>query len=338
MTRIFLLGATGYIGGEVIHELSTTHPEYEIAALVRNPEKAKNVTAAYPQVRVVNGDLDNADVIEEEARKSDIVIHAASNKHLPSVEAIARGLKGRRNAYYIQVTGASVLGGPEIDNDSYGEPSDDIHNDLDGIQAVREKITAYPNRRVVDNFILNLKGSGPKTAIIFPPIIFGKGRGPGNQRSIQVPSIAKNALQRKQAAYVGRGLAKWGAIHVADLASLFGKLVERAVASGEDEGDGEVWDENGLYFVDNGEMSFKDIAALVADEVHKLGYADKPGLTQSITPQECDSEFFAHGAVVLGTNARGRALRARKLLGWEPVKGTLEEYIPETVAIEARSL
>ncbi|KAL4799958.1 hypothetical protein BDV19DRAFT_384797 [Aspergillus venezuelensis] len=334
MTRIFLLGATGYIGGQVLHELSKTHPDYQIAALIRNPEKAKNVTAAYPQVRAVNGDLDYADIIEDESRKSDIVIHAASNKHLPSVEAIAKGLKGRRDAYYIQVTGASVLGGPEIDNNSYGEPSDDIYNDLDGIQAVREKITAYPNRRVVDNFILNLKSSGPKTAIVFPPIIFGKGRGPGNQRSIQVPSIAKNALQRKEAAYVGRGLAKWGAIHVADLAGLFGKLVEKAVAGGE----GEIWDEYGLYFVENGETSFKEIATLVADEVHKLGYADKPGLTRSITPQECDSEFFAHGAVVLGTNARGRALRARKLLGWEAVKGGLEECIPESVAIEAKSL
>ncbi|KAL4949689.1 hypothetical protein BDW69DRAFT_188079 [Aspergillus filifer] len=334
MARIFLLGATGYIGGEVLHELSTTHPEYEIAALIRNPEKAKNVVAAYPRVRVVNGDLDNANVIEEEAGKGNVVIHAASNKHLPSIEAVARGLKGRRDAYYIQVTGASVLGGPEIDSGSYGEPTDDVYDDLDGIQSVRDKITAYPTRRVVDNFILNLKGSGLKTAIVFPPIIFGKGRGPGNQRSIQVPSISKNALQQKQAAYVGRGLARWGAIHVADLATLFGKLVEKAVAGAEDD----IWNESGLYFVENGEKSFKEIATLVADEVHKLGYADKPGLIRSITPQECDNEFFAHGAVVLGTNARGRALRARKLLGWEPVKGALEEYIPKTVGIEARSL
>ncbi|KAL5048635.1 hypothetical protein BDW71DRAFT_177168 [Aspergillus fruticulosus] len=334
MTRIFLLGATGYIGGEVLHALQNTHPEYEIVVLIRSAGKASRVVAAYPQVKVVSGNLDDASVIEEEARKSDVIIHAASNKHIASVEAIAKALKGRRDAYYIQVTGASVLGGPEIDANTYGEPSDKVYDDLDGIQAVRDMILAYPNRRVVDNFILNLAGSGPRTAIIFPPIIFGTGSGPGNQRSIQVPSIAKNALQNKQAAYVGQGLSRWSAIHVADLARLFVRLVETGVEGRS----GDVWDENGLYFAESGENSFKDIASLVADEVYKLGYNDKPGSIRSITPQECDSLFFAHGAVVLGTNARGRALRARKLLGWEPVKGVLEDYIAETVVAEAKSL
>ncbi|RDW67344.1 uncharacterized protein DSM5745_09210 [Aspergillus mulundensis] len=332
MTRIFLLGATGYIGGEVLHALQHAHPDYEIAALVRSAEKAGRVVAAYPRVRVVSGDLDNTSLVEEEARRSDVVIHAASNKHIGSVEAIARALKGRRDAYYIQVTGASVLGGPEIDASAYGEASDKVYDDLDGAQAVRDLILAYPNRRVVDNFILKLAGSGPKTAIIFPPIIFGAGSGPGNQRSIQVPSIAKNALKDKQAAYVGQGLSRWGAIHVADLAQLFVKLVEKAAEGG----NGDIWDESGLYFAESGEMSFRDIASLVANEVYKLGFTEKPDATRSITAEECDRLFFAHGAVVLGTNARGRALRARKLLGWQPVKGALEDYISETVAAEAK--
>ncbi|KAL4900809.1 hypothetical protein BDW74DRAFT_188046 [Aspergillus multicolor] len=336
MTRIFLLGATGYIGGEVLHALQHAHAEYEVAALVRSPDKAAQVVAAYPRVRVVSGDLDNTSLIEEEAKKSDVVVHAASNKHIASVEAIARALKGRRNAYYIQVTGASVLGGREIDAAAYGEASDTVYDDLDGAQAVRDLILAYPNRRVVDNFILKLAGAGPKTAIVFPPIIFGAGSGPGNRRSIQVPSIAKNALKEKQAAYVGQGLSRWGAIHVADLAQLFVKLVEKAAEGGD--GDGDVWDENGLYFAEAGEKSFKDIASLVANEVYKLGFADKPDSTRSITAEECDRLFFAHGAVVLGTNARGRALRARKLLGWQPVKGVLEDYIPETVAAEVKHL
>ncbi|KAL4737750.1 hypothetical protein BDV11DRAFT_216430 [Aspergillus similis] len=332
--RIFLLGATGYIGGEVLHALDNTHREYEIAALIRSAEKASKVLAAYPRVKVVSGNLDDASVIEEEVKKSDVVIHAASNKHIASVEAIARALKGRRDAYYVQVTGASVLGGPEIDANAYGEPSDRLYDDLGGIQAVRDLIRAYPDRRAVDNFILSLAGSGPRTAIIFPPIIFGTGSGPVNQRSIQVPSIAKNALKEGQAAYVGQGLSRWGAIHIADLAQLFVKLVEKAAEGGSDD----VWDENGLYFAESGEESFKDIAGLVAEEIYKQGYTDKPCSVRSITPQECDSLFFAHGAVVLGTNARGRALRARRLLGWEPVKGALEDYIAETVAVEARTL
>jgi nucleoside-diphosphate-sugar epimerase len=121
-------------------------------------------------------------------------------------------------------------------------------------------IRIYPDRRAVDNFILSLAGSGPRTAIIFPPIIFGTGSGPVNQRSIQVPSIAKNALKEKQAAYVGRGLSRWGAIHIADLAQLFVKLVEKAVDGGNDE----FWDENGLYFAESGEEVCSHVQASVS--------------------------------------------------------------------------
>jgi nucleoside-diphosphate-sugar epimerase len=120
-------------------------------------------------------------------------------------------------------------------------------------------IRIYPDRRAVDNFILGLAGSGPRTAIIFPPIIFGTGSGPVNQRSIQVPSIAKNALQEKQAVYVGQGLSRWGAIHIADLAQLFVKLVEKAVNGGNDD----FWDENGLYFAESGEEVCSHVQASV---------------------------------------------------------------------------
>jgi uncharacterized protein YbjT (DUF2867 family) len=67
-------GATGYIGGEVLHALQHTHPDYEITALIRDNEKAGKVLAAFPKVRVVLADLDNVEIIEEESRKADIVI------------------------------------------------------------------------------------------------------------------------------------------------------------------------------------------------------------------------------------------------------------------------
>ncbi|KAJ5780221.1 NAD-dependent epimerase/dehydratase [Penicillium paradoxum] len=43
-------------------------------------------------------------------------------------------------AYYIQVTGARVLAGPEVDNGSYGEPSDRIFDDLDNSADLRNMI------------------------------------------------------------------------------------------------------------------------------------------------------------------------------------------------------
>ncbi|OQE34883.1 hypothetical protein PENCOP_c015G06984 [Penicillium coprophilum] len=333
MTQIFLTGATGYIGGEVLHALQHAHPDYEVAALIRDHEKAKKVIAAFPKVRVVLADLDNVEIIEKESRKADIVIHAASNKHLESVKAISNGLAGRQNAYYLQVTGASVLAGPEIDKNSYGEPSDQIFDDLDNAADLRDIIRAYKNRRVVDNYILDLDSGGPKTAIIFPPIIFGTGKGPVNQRSVQVPSLARAALLQRVGLYLGRGLSRWGVVHVSDLANLFVKLVENAVNATP----APIWNENGLFFAEDGFESFKDVALVIAKEAHSLGYIDSPDSVQSMNVDEANV-VIPNGVVFLGTNGQGRALRARKLLGWQPDGESFQKAVRETIIAEAAQL
>jgi nucleoside-diphosphate-sugar epimerase len=146
------------------------------------------------------------------------------------------------------VTGASVLSGPEVDKNSYGEPSDQIFDDLDNVADLRSIIRAYQSRRVVDNYILDLGSSGPKTAIIFPPIIFGAGKGPVNQRSIQIPSLSRAALQQQVGLYLNKGLSRWGVIHVSDLAKLFVNLAEHAVNATQIP----IWNENGLFFAENG--------------------------------------------------------------------------------------
>lgn len=66
-------GATGYIGGESLYLISQKHPEWQISALVRSDEKAAQVKTMYPKIRIVKGDLDSADVIEEEVKNADIV-------------------------------------------------------------------------------------------------------------------------------------------------------------------------------------------------------------------------------------------------------------------------
>lgn len=72
--RIFLTGATGYIGGDTLYALYNKHSDYEIAALVRSEEKGKPVKEAFPNVRLVIGDLDSSQLIEDESAKADVVI------------------------------------------------------------------------------------------------------------------------------------------------------------------------------------------------------------------------------------------------------------------------
>lgn len=73
MTKLFVTGATGFIGGDAFYAIANAHPEYEITALVRNSEKGAQVAKEYPSVKLVYGDLDSTDLLEEEAKKADIV-------------------------------------------------------------------------------------------------------------------------------------------------------------------------------------------------------------------------------------------------------------------------
>ena len=68
------LGATGYIGGDALHQIAQTHPEYEITCLVRNSEKGALVASQFAKVRLVYGDLASEQILEEEAKKADVVI------------------------------------------------------------------------------------------------------------------------------------------------------------------------------------------------------------------------------------------------------------------------
>ncbi|GIK06741.1 hypothetical protein Aspvir_002391 [Aspergillus viridinutans] len=329
-TRIFLTGASGYIGGDVLHALRSTHPEYSISTLVRDARKAAILSQAYPNVRVVSGDLDSTSLIEEEARQADVVVHTASSSHIESVKAIARGLAKRSDpGYWLQISGASVLSIADIVNGTYGEGTDKVFGDVDNADAVRDIIRQNATRRVVDDFVLNL--TGPKTALVFAPIIYGQGRGIIKQRSIQIPELARVAIETGRAIKVGKGESTWSNVHISDISDLFVKLVEKAVQKGTDE---HMWNQEGLYFPGNSMLSFSGISQLLAQTAHRLGLIESP-LVSEIDHEAAD-KLSPHGGVLWGTNARQNSQRARKLLGWCPGGRSLESDIPDTVEEEAK--
>jgi hypothetical protein len=148
-------------------------------------------------------------------------------------------------AHWIQISGASVLSISDIVQGRFGEGSDETFSDVDGADKLREIITQNASRRVVDSIILNL--TGPRTALVFPPIIYGQGQGPVSQRSVQIPELARVAIQTGTAIQVGRGESIWSNVHVSDISDIFVKLVEKAVR-GETDG---LWNKDGLYFAGN---------------------------------------------------------------------------------------
>ena len=71
-------GATGLIGGDYLHIISQKHRDWNVAALVRDPVKARIVKEHYPFVEIVLGDLDDTQVLEAESEKADIVLSMLS--------------------------------------------------------------------------------------------------------------------------------------------------------------------------------------------------------------------------------------------------------------------
>lgn len=54
--------------------MTQQHPEFAYSALVRSSEKANQVKAQYPNIRIVLGDLDDSDILERESAAADIVL------------------------------------------------------------------------------------------------------------------------------------------------------------------------------------------------------------------------------------------------------------------------
>ncbi|KAF9629150.1 Mannosyltransferase 1 CMT1 [Lasiodiplodia theobromae] len=357
MARIFLTGATGYIGGDALHALYRAHPEYQISALVRDPAKSADVFAKeYPNVRIVQGSLDDGDLVADEAAKADVVLNLAATSHLPSVKSIHQGLKkastsrSGKPAHWLQISGATVLACGEIASKTFGEPPDKVYHDLDSGE-IWAQVKKYPSRAVV-NYIHDVatQDAGTvNTALLVGPIIFGAGRGPGNRRSIQIPELARTAIERRRAWQVGRGLSVWDHVHVRDLSGITLRLVERAVAGGSDQSG--LWGEDGVYFAGVGHLifivvrsadlgpllltqAFADISRRIAAAAYALGLADSPDAVDALPPAEAD-KLVGHASILLGTNARCDARRAVEKLGWSPKEQSLELAIEETVRDEA---
>ncbi|KAF1815865.1 NAD(P)-binding protein [Eremomyces bilateralis CBS 781.70] len=317
MTELFIIGATGYIGGDTFYAISQAHPEYDITAMVRSTAKGALVTAQYPKVRLVYGDLDSIDLIEEEASKADIVFQWANADHLEGINAIVRGIKKSSTpTFFIHTSGAAVL---LIDHwqkqIAFGSPSDKIFNDWDGIQELHDLPDAAPHK-ITEKAV---QGSSDESSV-FTAIL---------------PELARATLERGHGILVGEGKNIWSAVHVADLSDVFLKLAEAAVQGG----GRATWGTDGYYFAENGEVEWGLVSRAVVKEALKNGWIAKgeDGM-ETITTEEEGNKVAPFGAHLLGDNSRAKAVRARKLLEWEPKNASIWEDIEGAVEYEAERL
>ena len=152
-----------------------------------------------------------------------------------------------REAHWIQIGGASALAAPEIAQGRYGERSQETYDDVKDVDKVKEIIKS-DSKRVVEATLMSQR-AGVRTTLLIVPLIYGKGRGPINQRSMQAPDIAKCIIELGHGFRLQAARNTWSNIHIHDLSDQIVTLTEAAIEQRPG-----LWNEDGIYCPENGKM------------------------------------------------------------------------------------
>jgi len=127
--QIFITGANGFIGGAVASALIADG----YGSRPRSQQGKGRRGSAYG-VEAAVGSLDDAALLQAEARAADAVVNAASSDHRGAVEALIAGLSGSGKPL-IHGSGSSIVADLAI-----GEPSDRIFRDSTPIEPHAAKV------------------------------------------------------------------------------------------------------------------------------------------------------------------------------------------------------
>lgn len=226
--RVFLTGATGYIGSAVLDGL--LRGGHQVTALVRDPEKAARVAArgATPVI----GELGAPDAFRPRLAEAEAIVHTAFegstrgvDKDRAAIElllgALAEGSRAGRT--FIYTSGVWVLG-------STTRPADETTP-----VAPAEHVKWRP---VHEQLVLDAGQNGLRTVVVRPGIVYGGSRG-------IVSDLLKDALNGL-VRVIGPGKNRWPTVYDRDLAELYVRLLQapdaRGVFHASDEGDERVID------------------------------------------------------------------------------------------------
>ncbi len=293
--RIFLTGATGYIGSAVLDAL--IRAGHEVTALVRDSEKANRVTerGGHPVV----GDLANAASFTDAAQGHQAYIHTAldSSPRGPEVDrqaietliACARRPTTARppvnGRVFIYTSGVWMIGasGEAAAEDAAIEPA------------------AYSAWRAPhEQMVLEAAGPALRTIVVRPGIVYGGVRGIVSD----LFKDAANGLVR----VVGSGENHWALVYDRDLADLYARLAAHP-------------DGSGIYHAtDEGDERVNEIVETIASHVTM-----RPDV-RHVPLDEARAKQGSY-AVALALDQVVRSPRARAI-GWTPALRSVSGNVP----------
>jgi nucleoside-diphosphate-sugar epimerase len=288
--RIFVTGASGWIGSAVVPELISAG--HQVLGLARSDASAQAI--ADLGADVVRGDLTDAGILRVGALDSDGVIHlafipgrpgfeAAVRADATAIETFAASLAGSGKPMLI--SGATIVtpGRPATERDeliAQGPVAGRIKNMQAALAAAARDVRA--------------------SLVMLPRSVHGEG-----ERHGFVPQLIALARAKGVSGYIGDGASRWPAVHVKDAARLYRLAVEQAPA-------GAV-----LNAVGDEGVPVREVAEAIGRSLN---------LPAKSLPAE---EYGGMLVPLLSTDMPASSTITQELLGWQPTHHGLIEDIEQ---------
>jgi nucleoside-diphosphate-sugar epimerase len=276
--RVFVTGATGFIGLPVVKELIAAG--HQVLGLCRSDEKAPALAAAGAEV--YRGSLEDLDSLKAGAARSDSVIHLAfihdwskfvENCEIDrrAIEALGSVLAGSDRPLIV-TGGTGGVGGPgQVATEDHVVPLD------------------FPFPRVSEQTALSLKGV--RASVMRLPQVHDT-----LKQGLITPAI-EIYREKGACAYIGDGHNRWPAAHVLDVARLYRLVIEKAEPGAK------------YHAVAEEGVSMRDIAEAIGRRL-KLP-------VKSIAPEEAQA-YFGWLAMFAAHDMPASSAQTQKKLGWQP--------------------
>ncbi|MGW8379778.1 SDR family oxidoreductase [Streptomyces sp. ODS28] len=286
--RVFVTGASGWIGSAVVPDLLAGG--HRVVGLARSDASAAALAAAGAEV--ARGSLDDPDSLREAAGATDGAIHLAFKHDTAftgdfegAVEADRRAVEAIGEAFAGSDRPFAVASGTPVEP---GRPATERDgHDIDPATAAGPQA-----RQLTDQRVLALASRGVRSSVVRLP---RTNHGEGDKGFLA--TLVALAREKGFSGYVGDGAQRWPAVHRLDSAHLFRVALEQAPAG------------STLHAVADEGVPVREIAEVIGRHL------DVP--TGSVAPEEAAAHFGFLGGV-LAVDQPASSTLTRELLEWRP--------------------